>query len=176
VPNYSAKLDHRLSWTNLPVRVFFVPDKNYRADLETIAKRGFDHWTRATLGFARYVVVRVPQQADIFVRFNPGLNGGLTKTHFRKGRLYRADMTVGVAQDETDDVECTAAHEFGHALGIDGHSDDRADLMFPVHVIGRSFRVTESDVNTLAMAYDGLAKRLAAQREARAGGPVALSL
>jgi hypothetical protein len=113
-------------------------------------------------------VTRLPQRADVFVRFNRDLNGGLTRTHFRKGRLFRADMTVGIAQDEGDDIECTAAHEFGHALGIDGHSDDRSDLMFPVHVMGRSFCITERDVNTLAGAYPALAKKLGATYEAKA--------
>jgi hypothetical protein len=116
------------------------------------------------------MVTRVPQRADIFVRFDPDLNGGLTKTHFRKGRLFRADMTVGVAEDLDGDIECTAAHEFGHALGIDGHSDERGDLMFPVHVMGRGFRISERDVNTLATSYPGLAKKLTAQLEARAVG------
>ena len=167
-PNYSGRLDNRVSWALLPVRVFFVPDKNYTAELERIARAGFDHWTRATDGFVRYVVTRIPQRADVIVRFNRDVNGGLTKTHFRKGRLFRADLTVGTAQNEGDDIECTAAHEFGHALGIDGHSDDRADLMFPVHIMGRSFCVTERDVNTLATAYPQLAKKLAQQVEAKA--------
>jgi hypothetical protein len=167
-PNYSARLDHRLSWSLLPIRVFFVPDKHYTVERERIARAGFDHWTRATTNFIRYSVTRLAHRADIFVRFNPTLNGGLTKTHFRKGRLFRADMTVGVAHDEGDDIECTAAHEFGHALGIDGHSDDRDDLMYPVHVMGRSFGITERDVNTLASAYPALAKILASQVEAKA--------
>lgn len=166
-PNYSARLDHHLMWRYLPVRVYFLHDKNYSAELEQIARDGFDHWTKATSGFVKYAVTQVWQRADIFVRFDPDLNGGLTKTHFRKGILFRADMTVGVARDVDDDILCTAAHEFGHALGIDGHSDERSDLMFPVHVMGRGFRVTERDVNTLAISYPELAKRLAARADAR---------
>jgi hypothetical protein len=169
-PNYSSKLDHRLAWDRFPVRVYFVPDGNYTPEREEIARDGFDHWTRATSGFIQYMVTRVARSADIVVRFNPDLSGGLTRTHFRKARLFRADMSIGVDRDDPDDIECAAAHEFGHALGIDGHSDDRDDLMFPVHVVGRSFRVTERDVNTLASAYQSLARKLLAQMEARVTG------
>lgn len=59
------------------------------------------------------------------------------------------------------DLQATAAHEFGHALGIDGHSDDPADIMYPtLHhtlLVGGlpppTHAITPRDLQTLKACY-----------------------
>ena len=51
------------------------------------------------------------------------------------------------------DLEAAAAHEFGHALGIEGHSKDPADLMYFQHTVGQPWTITARDLNTMKMAY-----------------------
>jgi predicted Zn-dependent protease len=75
-------------------------------------------------------------------------------------------MRIAVAGVTAADLQSVAAHEFGHALGIDGHSDDPGDLMYPVEIrmIGPDgnpvpapvHSVTLRDLNTLALCYPQL--------------------
>ena len=69
---------------------------------------------------------------------------------------YSADK---VGRD-AGDIACIAAHEFGHALGLDGHSDRSADLMYPVHRMGSRLLITARDLRTLATVYPELVSRV----------------
>lgn len=160
-PNYAARMDRRVSWKSFPLRVYFVQDDNYSERREQAALRGFDRWVEATEGFVEFEVTEESSQANITVRFDPATNNGLTSTVFREGRIRKANIAVGVKQTSTNDLECIAAHEFGHALGLSGHSDDDHDLMYPVHWSGAPGHITERDLNTLAVVYPALGKRLA---------------
>ncbi len=61
------------------------------------------------------------------------------------GSLYQVDGLT------TEKLVQAVAHEFGHALGIAGQSDDRLDLMYPFAHYPAV--VTNRDVNTLKIAY-----------------------
>ena len=59
-------------------------------------------------------------------------------------------MQVNAKLPKTDLVQ-GIAHELGHALGIQGHSDDRNDLMYPyAHLPAQ---ITDRDMNTFRTGY-----------------------
>ena len=68
-----------------------------------------------------------------------------------------------------EELQATAAHEFGHALGISGHSSDPDDVMYPVETVhfdaqeqplpGEARTVTAHDLQILANGYPGLFPR-----------------
>jgi predicted Zn-dependent protease len=117
------------------------------------------------------------KEADVVVRFHPGdcLPGkpatvGQTYSAVRGKYLAKAVMDLATGSRgifrTTEHLTETAAHEWGHALGISGHSDNPRDLMFAVSTRYLSFEPfvedarsrtpTERDVNTVKLGYADL--------------------
>lgn len=163
-PNYAASVSHLLQWSGFPVTVYFIQDANYSANRRALALAGFDQWVNATGGAVSYQVTTDQSAADITVTFDPKTANGLTNLHFTGLTMNHADMDVGVQDLPDADVQCVAAHEFGHAIGIDGHSPDQGDLMYFAHFVGESCPVTQRDLNTLKTGYCGLFSRAARPR------------
>jgi hypothetical protein len=160
-PNYARELDHLLTWSRFPIRIYFIRDANYSAAREAIARAGFDQWVDATDGALDYAVVNTASAADIKVDFDPSTANGLTVIRFRGFDITSADITLGVKNQLPADLQCISAHELGHALGIDGHSDMEGDLMYPIHFIGTLCPITTRDLNTIKTGYCGVFGRSA---------------
>lgn len=152
-PNYGRNVDHLLNWSSFPVTVFFVKDANYTTARQNLATDGFDQWVSATQGVLTYSLTNDVNNADITVRFDPTTSDGVTTIHFSGFTLSSADMALGTRNNAAADIQCIAAHEFGHALGIDGHSDDQNDLMYAIHFVGTVCPVTQRDLNTIKTGY-----------------------
>jgi predicted Zn-dependent protease len=159
-PNYAQRLDHRATWSSFPLKVTFTRDLEYTPERERHALAGFREWEAATAGFVRFQTTDPGARADITVSFDPNTSDGATTNSFVRGKMVRAEMKIGVKREGGGDVSCVAAHEFGHALGLSGHSDDRKDLMYPYHWMGRGCGISARDLNTLATRYSALADRL----------------
>jgi hypothetical protein len=160
-PDYAASLRNQIAWDRFPLQVFFERDKNYRPDRQACVVRGMERWTAATHGFVRFEQADSRTAADVVVRFDPSSNDGYTTTHFTNGEITTADVRVGVKRGSSPDMEAIASHEFGHVLGIDGHSSDKGDLMYPVHRMGAPYRVSARDLNTLARIYPQVREQIA---------------
>ncbi len=153
-PNYVPKLERLLHWNGFPISVAFVKDESYTPVRQAIAQEGFDQWVEYSGLRIRYVVVESTENAQVVVRFNPGTRDGLTRYTYRSnGLLVRAEVSIGVKGNSAVDIRSVAAHEFGHALGIGGHSDNPADMMYPTFTSGIPLQITERDFNTLKTAY-----------------------
>ena len=136
---HGPEMRRLLHWPRFPLRVCFMPGELATPTREAATRAGFDEWGSATHQFVRYVVVSDPAQADVLVAFLPessvpgkGRATGNTGFTFSGLVLKKARIRLATGGAAPADLQATAAHEFGHALGIDGHSDDPADLMFPV--------------------------------------------
>lgn len=165
-----------LHWEHFPLRVFFPAGRFATRERKALALAGFDEWVRATRGIVRYQVVPAGAQADVTVTFTPHppasgptQTGGLTVLTRTGAALRKAALSLTERDEDPDGFQATAAHEFGHALGIGGHSDDPGDLMFPVMSLPRPMvrneetdpplrarGVTPRDLNTLHAAYPDL--------------------
>jgi hypothetical protein len=155
-PNYvrSPEMERLLRWSRFPVRVYFEKDENYSEILQSIALQGFDQWVEATEMKVRYQVVDSKEDAQIVVKFRSDTRNGKTNyRYYTNGELAHADMYIGTVGNNSVDIRSVAAHEFGHALGIGGHSINPEDMMYPTYTSGVPLRITERDLNTLKTAY-----------------------
>ena len=172
---YADALTNELHWGHFPIRVAFTNSMSSdREKLDEIAQRGFNQWVKATQGEVKYEVVSTPARADVTVTYEvvparPFTGGKLGTTGFNynktRRQLFHADMHLnvweGMTRRDLERFENTAAHEFGHALGINGHSPNPDDLMY--FTSSQSDGVTARDLNTLKQAYGGFAHKSTAQ-------------
>ncbi len=154
-PNYVRNLERLLHWERFPVNVYFERDENYTPALESIALEGFNQWMEATGNRVEYQLVRRREDAQIIVKFDPTTRNGLTTYTFypSNGRLVRAEVSIGTQSPRMVDIRSVSAHEFGHAIGIGGHSPFPEDMMFATFVSGVPLIVSERDLNTVRVAY-----------------------
>ena len=167
-----------LHWARMPVRVSFVDDSAATPEREQSVLTGFNAWVRATGGAIHYRLVSDPEKADIVVSFDlepfvPAHPGAVGHTDLRSSgpEMARADMVLATAGVSPDELQQTAAHEFGHALGINGHSDSPDDMMAPTTVRlvwadgttrpAPPRTVTARDLNTLWLCYPALRPHVA---------------
>jgi len=177
-PNYAriSRMQGLLHWEHFPLRIALAspPDSVQDKDAYTQAVlAGFTQWVQATQGAVSYTLVPQPGQADITVSFTPeatvpgqGAAVGYTNMVFCGTTLRGAEMRLATGGTTPGDLQTVAAHEFGHALGIDGHSDDPDDMMYPSTLRtasedGRPLApplhpITARDLNTLKVCYPGL--------------------
>jgi predicted Zn-dependent protease len=109
----------------------------------------------ATGYVVRYRQVDSSDGAQIRVVFKPDTRNGLTTyTYYpSSGQLISAKVEIGVRGNNPIDIRSVAAHEFGHALGIGGHSQNPDDMMYPNFVSNVPLQITPSDLNTVKTAY-----------------------
>ena len=160
-PNYGDNKDLR-HWNGFPLRVFLnaagsaVQPSQATIDLTL---RGFDQWTTATSGRVDYVLVNSAANAEVVVTFdvnNGGPQLGLTTVTFSGKTISKAKIELFfVPANEPNAArinQITAAHEFGHALGLGLHSPVSTDLMAS-ETDGTNTQITTRDLNTLLTAY-----------------------
>ncbi|XP_073515491.1 72 kDa type IV collagenase [Phyllobates terribilis] len=65
---------------------------------------------------------------------------------------YDDDRKWGFCPDQGYSLFLVAAHEFGHALGLE-HSDDPGALMAPIYTYVKNFRLSQDDVSGIQELY-----------------------
>jgi hypothetical protein len=154
-PNVSGNFRH---WTTTPLKIKFTRDANWTQNLENIFMQGVQQWQGATGNGIDVDITDDSNEADIVVRYLPaeelpGSAIGVTYATFDAETREMASARIDIANDlESNLVSLTtSSHEFGHALGIGGHSPNDTDLMY-FQENGATTTSTR-DLNTLKTVY-----------------------
>jgi tetratricopeptide (TPR) repeat protein len=138
-------------WKDLPVKVFLgsAPQMKWQEG----AREAYDNWAKVF----PLELVALPKSADIRIGWNESMleagrageekdwvqiryEGG--RLQGRKYAVITVDLSRGWSKDE---MRAIISHEFGHALGIKGHSPNKGDIMF-WHVQEKTYRVGVSQI------------------------------
>jgi len=175
----------------LPIKVYIAPGNDvpgYKPQYREMIQKSFATWQGATNGRVSWLEVNDRAQANITVDWTNGVHerpegteAGKTSTMTRLntetnvGTIYGARMQILTRLPEREfadeEVQKTCLHEAGHALGIQGHSPYRDDIMFYAVSPTQKPRLTTRDVFTMTRLYSEYPVRSAAAEAVTAIAP-----
>jgi tetratricopeptide (TPR) repeat protein len=171
-------------WKSLPLKVFLgsAPELKWQQG----TREAYDNWAKVF----PLELVALPKAADIRMgweestlgRGHAGEEWDLPQIRYEGGELKTrkyAVITVELSRMwSKDEMRAIVSHEFGHALGIKGHSENKGDIMYwqvqektrqfgppglPLPLFWRSLvkQPSQRDINTLIRLYNspGSSKR-----------------
>jgi tetratricopeptide (TPR) repeat protein len=148
-----------------PSKSIGIPDYYIRS-----VKQSLNDWSSSIDGTIKFEYVNLPALADIHIRFVPqidksgaseGFIAGLTKPFLKGNRLEYVTVTFSEFKPDNSlfnetEFYNTSLHEFGHVLGIWGHSENKNDIMNAIahKEFSKTKRTpTQRDLNTLKLLY-----------------------
>ncbi len=155
--DYLSEINSAKKWATMPVRIWVQPSK-----YTSTVYQAFNEWQYVSSGLVKFTKTNSESQAKIKVYFTDTINRsgndtlGLTRTSSQGGNIVSANIQLlykyngkMLSQKEMYPI---ALHEIGHALGINGHSSNNNDIMFPNNgIIG--IHTSRRDVNTIKAIY-----------------------
>ncbi|MEH1848494.1 MAG: peptidase [Nostoc sp.] len=155
-----------LVWSQFPVRVYLEPPK-------AVSEKQAQAWVNGVLQgvqewstYLPLTIVEQPEIADITIvrkapplQISPGSNIPRARSAQTTYELYTSNkvlfhrFTIFLSPSQTGEYLIAATrHEFGHALGIWGHSPLQTDALYFSQVRNPS-PISARDVNTLKRVY-----------------------
>jgi tetratricopeptide (TPR) repeat protein len=150
-------------FTRMPITVYIDPSPGGEPYLPDL-RYAIGEWETATAGKLRFQEITEPDDADIRVTWQSRGLTQITDTKLGRAELTRlsdTDFEVevllslrdegGAAAISNEKMRTACLHEFGHALGLWGHSPDADDMLF---FASNAQKPTARDSATLIRVYE----------------------
>jgi predicted Zn-dependent protease len=155
---------------SMPLTVYIADGRNvpfYHAEYAAALQSAFQDWSNVSQGLISFVFVNSPSQAliDCSWSANPSTlsnaaEAGEATITKENGYILKAHitlLTVPLSPElpvTPNRLKASCLHEIGHALGIEGHSADPADIMFSSAELSDNPRnLSVRDCNTILRLY-----------------------
>lgn len=159
--DYLHELQNIRMWGKMPVKVWIQ-----HSDNNTNLRNAFYTWQTALYPTVSFQMVKNRDDANLIVVFEGADRAcgnanavGCSATRIWNNTKKLADAVIYLnyvtpSGKKVSDAELysTLIHEIGHAIGIDGHSSNKSDIMYP-DTSNYNRRPTRRDVNTVRRIY-----------------------
>lgn len=177
-PDYLGQLmaegsAHSWAASRVPLKVFIERTSSARGFLPgfpQIARNAFITWYQASGKKLAFTFVETVGDSDINVEWTDGMlkvgdekyertKAGLTTTTRREAGIEHARIQIRTVRafskeaEPEDRIKETCLHEIGHALGLNGHSSNTADIMYFGNTARQLPALTKRDKATMARLY-----------------------
>jgi len=158
-----------VTWDNskMPIKVYINNSKHVSQTYVSAAKEALDSWKQASNNL-QFLYVTEPQYADITIVFqgmaqkNDNQTLGVTNHNVLNGYMHKVTVTLYTFGPSykpltPTDVYNVALHEFGHAIGIAGHSTNKSDIMYATYnpqAQNTKAKLSARDINTAKAIYE----------------------
>ncbi|MEH2027999.1 peptidase [Nostoc sp.] len=156
-----------LVWSQFPIRVYVEPPKAVNEKQAQVWVNGVLQGVQEWSTYLPLTIVEQPEVADITIlrkapplQISPGSNIPRARSAQTTYELYTSNnilshrFTILLSPSQTGEYLIAATrHEFGHALGIWGHSPLQTDALYFSQVRNPS-PISPRDVNTLKRVYE----------------------
>lgn len=153
----------------MPLYVYIAPFQWYekKKQQESLVYRqlvldALETWRQVSNNLVRFQIVDNLNQSQIdfkWRRVDRRTLGHCTYEIDAQNRIFSAEIQIGIsdglihaAYQDAEEVQHTVLHEIGHALGLLGHSDHSADIMYVPHQYG-VHSLSSRDAETLRWLY-----------------------
>jgi len=159
-----------ITWNKekMPLKIYIDNSKRVSSAHIRETKNALNTWRNATGNIFNYEYIENPAEADITIIYkgmaekSSNQTLGLTSTQTSNGYFDKATVTLytygqNYAPLTPNDLYNVALHEFGHMLGISGHSNHTSDVMFATYNNGKNrpkLQLSIRDKNTAKALYE----------------------
>ena len=149
----------------MPLKVYLNNDAKVKVDYLNQTKTALSEWQAVSGGIFSFVYVNNPAAADVTVVFGKKSAGdfGISKSSNQNNKRDKTTVTLYTINSVTGkpltpiDVHNVALHEFGHMLGINGHSPSAEDRLYPTYDYQKysatPLKLSQRDINTMMTLY-----------------------
>lgn len=151
----------------MPLKIYIDNSYNSKQIYIDAAKDALQAWKIASGSLLSFEFINDKELADVTILFSASASKtenqtlGLTQHSTRNGYIEKVSITLYTLGSNykiltANDIYNVALHEFGHMLGLWGHSDNKTDVMYSTYNMNspnERISLSQQDKNTIKALY-----------------------